>query len=219
MKKIRLIWYFLTIIPIALLILGYIFPIEFFSSQDSIRNFIGGFGVFAPFVFILVQILQVVITPINHYAISIAGGFIFGVWWGFLYNFIGRIIGTAIAFYLGRVFGRNIIKKIVKQETIDKYDHLFEKGKLLIFLAYFLPLFPDDEISYLAGLSSVSAKVFLVLMVIGHISGSLSLAYLGSGTKSMREPMFIFLSLITLIGGFLFVLYYKKINKFNKITK
>ncbi|MDD2260499.1 MAG: hypothetical protein PHO87_05845, partial [Acholeplasmataceae bacterium] len=88
----------------------------------------------------------------------------------------------------------------------------FNKGKLLLFLAYFLPLFPDDEISYLAGFSSLRPRVFLPLMAIGHVSGSLSLAYLGSGVKSVQEPMFIILSLITLIGGILFVWYFQKIK-------
>lgn len=212
MKKIKFVWYLLTIIPILLLILGYIFPVSFFSSQDSIRNFVNSFGIFAPLAFILIQILQVVITPLSHYTVSLAGGFIFGTWLGFIYNLIGRIIGTTIAFYLGRFLGRKIIKHVVKPETIQKYDYYFDKGKLLLFLAYFLPLFPDDELSYLAGFSSIKPKIFLPLMAIGHISGSLSLAYMGNDIQSIKEPTFIILSLITLIGGVWFVLYYRKIK-------
>ncbi len=216
MKKVKIIWYLLTIIPIVLLILGYIFPLQFFGSQEVIRDFVLQFGVFAPLAFIMLQILQVIITPFSHYAVSIAGGFIFGTWQGFIYNWIGRVIGTAIAFYLARIFGRRIINHIVKQKTIQKYDYVFEKGKLLLFLAYFLPLFPDDELSYLAGLSSINPRIFLPLMAIGHISGSLALAYIGNGIQSIKEPIFIFLSLITLIGGIWFVLHYRKIKKSDK---
>lgn len=212
MRKTKFIWYLLTIIPLILIILGYIYPSQFFSSQEAIRNFINSWGIFAPIAFILLQIFQVVLTPISHYTVSIAGGFIFGLWRGFLYNWVGRVIGTAIAFYLGRKFGRKIIKKVVKPKTLNKYDYYFNKGKLLLFLAYFLPLFPDDELSYLAGFSSMSPWVFLPLMAIGHISGSLSLAYIGNGIQSIKEPMFIFLSLITLVGGILFVIFYKKLK-------
>jgi uncharacterized membrane protein YdjX (TVP38/TMEM64 family) len=213
MKKIRIGWYLLTFIPIVLLILGYIFPSQFFGSQETIRTFVSQFGIFAPLAFIVLQILQVIITPFSHYAVSIAGGFIFGAWQGFIYNWIGRVIGTAIAFYLGRYLGRKILKHIVKEETVKKYDYFFEKGKVLLFLAYFLPLFPDDELSYLAGFSAMSPKIFLPLMAIGHISGSLSLAYLGSGIKSAKEPLFITLSLVTLIGGIWFVWHYRKVKK------
>jgi len=210
MKKVKLIWYLLTFIPIVLLILGYIFPSQFFGNQETIRDFVNQFGIFAPLAFIVLQILQVVITPFSHYAVSIAGGFIFGTWQGFIYNWIGRVIGTAIAFYLGRYLGRKIIKHVVKEETIKKYDYYFDKGKLLLFLAYFLPLFPDDELSYLAGFSAMSPSIFLPLMAVGHISGSLSLAYIGNGIQSVKEPMFIILSLITLIGGIWFALHYRK---------
>ena len=212
MKRTKFLWYTLTVAPIILLILCYVFPSQFFSNQESIRNFVNSFGVFSPLAFIVLQILQVIITPFSHYVVSIAGGFIFGTWLGFLYNLIGRIIGTAIAFYLGRILGRKIIRHVVKPETIKKYDHYFNKAKVLLFLAYFLPLFPDDELSYLAGFSSMKPRMFLPLMAIGHVSGSLSLAYIGNGIQSFREPMFIFLSLITLVGGIWFVLGYKKVK-------
>lgn len=212
-KRIKFVWYFLTFLPIILLILGYIFPSQFFWNQQIIRDFVFQFGIFAPLVFIALQVIQVVFAPISHYSVSIAGWFIFGVRWWFFYNWIGRVIGTAIAFYLWRYLWRNIIKHVVKEATLQKYDHYVDKWVVLLFLAYFLPLFPDDELSYLAGFSSMKSKIFLPLMLIGHVSGSLSLAYIGNGIQSFKEPLFIILSLITLIGGIWFVLYYRMVMK------
>lgn len=213
MKKTKILWLILTFIPIVLIILGYIFPSAFFSSQDSIRSFVESYGVLSPIMFIFLQIIQVVLTPFSHYAVSIAGGFIFGTWLGFLLNWIGRVIGTLIAFYLGRKFGRRLVKQVVKQKTLKKYDFVFEKGKILLFLAYFLPLFPDDELSYLAGISKLNPKVFIPMIILGHLSGSLALAYIGSGINSLKDPLSIILLLITLIGGILFIVFYKKVNK------
>lgn len=209
MKKIRLLWYSLTIIPIILLVLGYVYPSSFFSNQEQIRKFIEPYGILAPAMFIILQILQVVVTPISHYAVGLAGGFIFGTWYGFVLNYTGRVIGTLIAFYLGRRFGRKLIKRVVKPETLNKYDKLFDRGKLVLFLMYFLPLFPDDELSYLAGFSSMRARVFIPIMLLGHIGGSLGLAFLGSGL-SYKNPLFIIFSIITLIAGVLFVIFYKR---------
>ena len=78
-------------------------------------------------------------------------------------------------------------------------------------LPYFLPLFPDDELSYLAGFSSIKSKVFIPLMALGHIGGSLGLAYIGSGL-SYRDPLFIIWSMVTLVAGFLFLKYYKRLK-------
>lgn len=216
MKKLKILWCFLTIIPIIFIILGYIFPSQFFGSQESIREFVSKSGAFAPLAFILLQISQVVLTPLSHYTVSLAGGFIFGTWKGFLYNWVGRVIGTAIAFYLARIFGRKMLKHLVKIETLQKYDYFFEKGKILLFLAYFLPGFPDDELSYLAGFSSISPKIFLPLMALGHVGGSLGLAYIGNGIQSIKEPTFIIFSIVTLLAGILFVWRYKKVRGTSK---
>jgi len=124
-------------------------------------------------------------------------------------NWIGRVIGTAIAFYLGRRFGRKIINKLVKKETLEKYDKIFEKGKFILFLMYFLPLFPDDELSYLAGFSSMKPKHFIPIMLLGHIGGSLALSYIGSGL-SYKDPLFIILSIATLLGGVLLFWLWRK---------
>ncbi len=209
MKKTKIVWYLLTIAPIVLLILGYSFPGTFFSNQEQIREYVESFGRFAPIIFIIIQVVQVVITPLNHYVVGLLGGFLFGTWKGFFYNWIGRVIGTLIAFYLGRIFGRKILQHLVAKETLTKYDTLFEKGELLLFIMYFLPLFPDDELSYLAGFSSMKAKAFIPIMLIGHIGGSLGLAYLGSGF-SYSDPLFIALSITSLILGLLFVILHRK---------
>lgn len=118
-----------------------------------------------------------------------------------------------MAFYLGRKFGRILLKHLVKPETIQKYDHYFDKAKVLLFLAYFLPFFPDDELAYLAGASSMKSKIFIPLMMMGHVTGSLSLAYVGSGVKSIKDLLFTVLSLVTLVGGIIFALHCKRHRK------
>ena len=209
MKKVKLIWWIFTLVPIVLLALGYIYPSSFFSNQEQIRDYINSFGVFSPLALVVVQIVQVILTPISHYVVGIAGGFLFGTWPGFILNWIGRVVGTLIAFYLGRKLGRRVVKHVVKQETLQKYDKVFDKGKLILFIMYFLPLFPDDELSYLAGISAMSPKAFIPIMMIGHIGGSLGLAYVGNGL-SYKDPVFIILSIVSLIFGVMFVLWYKR---------
>ena len=74
---------------------------------------------------------------------------------------------------------------------------------------YFLPLFPDDEISYLAGFSKLGFKKFLIVILFGHIGGSLGLAFLGSGL-SYKHPLFIVFSIVTIACGVLFLKKYKE---------
>ena len=184
-RKSKIIFTTLGLLPLVpILAWGYFYPSSFFTNQERIRDFVNGYGLWAPAILIAIQILQVILTPISHYAVGIAGGFIFGTWYGFLYNYIGRVIGHTIAFFLSRTIGRPIVEKFVKPETLAKYDKFWDKGgSFVLFLIYYLPLFPDDEMSYIAGTSKMKFGPFMTANLLGQIGGSLALAYLGAGIK------------------------------------
>jgi len=192
-------WLVVTIIPIAGLIISLVSPVQFYAEQNQWREFVQQFGFYSPLIFILIQAVQVIITPLNHYSVGFMGGFLYGTWLGALYNYIGRILGHIIAFFIARLLGRPLVKRFVSQKTIDKYDKYVSNKSLILFLFYFLPLFPDDEISYLSGLSKMKTKWFVLANVFGHVGGSLSLAYLGSGISS-KDPLFWILNIVTLLG-------------------
>lgn len=184
-RRSKIIFTALGLLPLVVLLAwGYLYPSSFFSNQERIRDYVSGFGLWAPIILIAIQILQVIVTPISHYAVGIAGGFIFGTWYGFLYNYIGRVIGHTSAFFLSRTIGRPIVKKLVKPETLEKYDKFWDKGgPFVLFLIYYLPFFPDDEMAYIAGTSKMKFGPFMVANLLGQIGGSLALAYVGSGIK------------------------------------
>ena len=217
MRKSKIILSIVGLVPIiALLVYGYLYPSSFFSNQQAIRDYVISFGLWAPFIFILIQIIQVVLTPISHYAVGMAGGYIFGTWYGFLYNYLGRVVGHSIAFYLSRTIFRPVVVKILKPETLSKYDKFWHKGgSFLLFLIYYLPFFPDDEISYVAGASKMKFTPFIVANILGQIGGAMALAYLGSGIQ-LRSFTFIIVFFITCVLSFVFSLIWWKKYRLNK---
>ncbi len=199
-------------IPLLLFLVYCIFfPTSFFESREAVMNYVENFGFWAPLIFVIIQILQVVLAPINGYTIGIAGGFIFGVWQGFLLNYIGRVIGHLIAFVLAQKLGRNLVKKIVKRKTLKKYDNFWEKGgSFLLFLIYYLPFFPDDTISYIAGTSKIKFKFFMIANIFGNIGGSLALAYIGAGMDATKISFYIIFFIVFIVALFLLYYWYKK---------
>lgn len=192
-------WLIITILPIIGLIFSLTDSVSFYQTQEQLRDKIVVFGLLSPLVFILLQALQVVITPISHYSVGIVGGFLYGPYLGALYNWIGRIIGHVIAFFIARYFGRRIAERFVSEKTLEKYDKYVSNKSPILFLIYFLPIFPDDEISYLAGLSKMRFRMFLLANIFGHIGGSLGLAYVGSGIDT-KDALFWILAAVTLVA-------------------
>lgn len=192
-------WLAVTVLPILGIVFSMTDSFAFYRTQQQFRAFAADYGKWGPVVFIVLQALQVVITPISHYSVGYMGGFLYGPILGGLYNYVGRLIGHVSAFFISRKLGSPLIRKFVPQKTVDKYNSLVSDKALVLFLIYFLPLFPDDEISYLVGLSRMRFRWFLIANLFGHVGGSLSLAYLGSGLNT-KDPLFWVLTVSTLLG-------------------
>lgn len=141
-----------------------------FDSVDSLRAFIGSAGLWGPVIFMIIQALQVVIPMLPGFVTCIAGALIFGPVAGFIYSYIGVCIGSIAAFYLARRYGTTLVKKLIKEETYNKYIRWLEKGKkfdIIFLLAIFLPTAPDDVLCFVAGLTKIRWKKFVTIILLG----------------------------------------------------
>lgn len=172
---------------------------EIFSSQERFREFVMGFGVWAPLVFFLSQVLQVIISPIPGNITGLVGGAAFGWLTGFLLNGSGILLGSIIAFYLARALGQTIVVRLIGQEVFNKYNNIFQ-GKFLfgLFLLFLFPFFPDDALCFLAGLSSLPFPIFLILILIGRLPGMLVAALAGAGVFVFSLYQWVIVGVISL---------------------
>lgn len=208
----RPLFIFLTLIAIGGLVVQALFPEAYFSSQEQLRAWVQSAKPFDAPIFIAAQALQVVITPISHYTVSILGGVLYGQWLGGIYNWIGRIIGHTIAFWIAKSIGVRAVQSFFAPEDLRRYQKFVQGEKRTLhlrlsalFLMLFLPLFPDDEISYLVGLGGLPFRYYFPVLLLGHLGGSFALAYLGAGVET-RDPYFWFLTILTIFLAVLLIL-------------
>lgn len=157
---------------IILTVLGLIFLFCIFNnnlSSQELTLLLKNAGIFAPLLFILIQIIQCVIPIIPGSVSCIIGVAIFSPVGGFIYNFIGISIGSTINFLLAKKYGNKIVLKLVSKKNYDKYiTWLEKKDKFNKFfaLAMLLPCLPDDLLCFLAGLTPMSFKKFILIILI-----------------------------------------------------
>ncbi len=168
-KILSIISFILTGVIVSISVYGYF--AGWFDSLEDIQNAISGLGVFAPVVFILLQILQVTVPIIPNPVVSVAGVAMFGPYLGFLYNYIGACAGSMLAFYIAKIFGPKVLPKLFSQKVIDRYSNYTKKSKALIPLltiAIALPVVPDDFLCYLAGTTHIKGRHFLYITLFGR---------------------------------------------------
>ena len=89
-------------------------PVAQYLTTDQVSAFLNRLrGVWwAPVALIL---SYVVLCPLGVPAspMMIAGGVVFGPWWGSLYNVLGTFLGGAMTYFLGRGLGRDLVRHLV----------------------------------------------------------------------------------------------------------
>ena len=154
---------------------------RFVSDREQIETFISSYGNKAPLVFMGFQILQVLVAPVPGEISGFIGGYLFGVWPGFVYSSIALAIGSWINFVIGRILGERFVRKIIPAHRWQRIDYLVRhQGVIVLFLLFVFPGFPKDYLCLFLGLTRLPIKVFLVLASVGRMPGTLMLSLQGA---------------------------------------
>lgn len=112
--------------------------------------------------------LYVVLCPLGLPATPLlfAGGFVFGLVWGALYNYIGCWLGTVSTFFLGRMLGRDLIQQFFGAQ-LRRVEGLLERaGFWGLAGVRFMPL-PFPVVNYGASVTDLSSARFLGASAVG----------------------------------------------------
>ena len=181
---------------------------------EAIRNS----GPWAPIVFTIFQFLQVTFIPISSTPVTVLGALLFPWWECLILTLIGQLAGSLFAFYLARRFGLRFVLKLIKREQYDKITARLHGREVstLVFMFLF-PVFPDDLLCLVAGLTPMKTKTFVVVQIISRtlttlwtIFGTAAIVYFGS----LQWAFYIWLLIGALLGALITIgcVYQEKIS-------
>ena len=148
------------------------------NSVEALREVIGKAGSMAAVIYIIFCFLQVVLLPVPGSVAVAVGVAMFGPWKCAIFSFIGIVIGSFLAFGIGRWVGYKAVCWIVGKDSLDKWlEKLKGKDYLILSIMFLLPMFPDDLLCFVAGLSSMTWKYFSVMIIITRVISVFSTAY------------------------------------------
>ena len=204
-----------SIIIVTPLLIYRFFPqlIEMLRNIDELDAFLERNKVTGAFIYIGFQILQVVISVIPGEAVQIAGGYLYGVLAGSILSFIGIGIGSFISFYIARFLGHSAVEGIFGKKQVDKFMNFFSKpkAKILLFLLFLLPGMPKDLLVYVAGISDLRMRSFMMISMTARIPAIVASMLMGSMLRSRSYLPLILVSAATVILFLLGILFRKQI--------
>lgn len=167
------------------------------SDQEFVSSYVQSYGALAPLVLAFLQVLQVIVAFIPGHVFVIAGGYIYGLPLGLLFNIVCVVSASQLGFLLARWFGRPIVHHLAPSETINKWETIAEKRGFLFFtIAFVLPVFPTDVMNFVAGLTGISPKKFLAANFLGRFPSVLLLTLIGSHGLELSNTAWVLLALL-----------------------
>lgn len=192
---------------------------ELATNPELLRSRIQSFGVWAPIVIICYHVLQVVFAPIPGQAVDVANGYIFGPWLGPCISLIGIGLGSLVAIWLARKFGRTFVRRLLGRKAIDIIDRYSGHRSLkYFFILFLLPGMPDDILCFGLGLTSVSIRRGVFTAMVGRTPGVVGAVLLGATGRTLSLAQFLVLVvLVAAVWGGVVWYFRKRLSRIDKL--
>lgn len=137
--------------------------------------------------FVLIYAVSTALSLPGATILTIAGGFLFGIWFGTAYAVIGATIGATGVFLVART----AIGQSLRQRAgpwFSKMEDGFRDNALSYMLVLRLvPLFPFFVVNLVPAFMGISLRVYVLATLIGIIPGAWVYASVGAGLGSIFD--------------------------------
>ncbi|NJL53388.1 MAG: TVP38/TMEM64 family protein [Hydrococcus sp. SU_1_0] len=169
----------LVVTGIGILVIGGI-------DRQQFQGWLENMGGFAPVIYILLYTVGTLLilpsTPLN-----LTGGAFFGVWWGTLWTTIAALVAAIAAFAFTRTIGRELVgqKLAGRWHAVDA--EIRQGGLFYLFAIRLLPIIPYGIVNFVAGLTSIKFKDYLIGTLLGTLPGVLPFVMMGAGITELSR--------------------------------
>ena len=233
-NKSRVIISTVKILLLILIVVGIPIYIWFFHGDwiksieniDDVVAFLEKYETQSIFVYIGLQIVQIVISIIPGQVFQMAAGYIYGFWPALLFAMTGALLGTTLSFMLAKALGRDFLHIFFGEEKMSYYIERLNSKKMyaIVFFLYLIPGIPKDMVSYAAGVSEIKFKPFIIISALGRLPGMIGCLLMGDMMMEENYTGAVIIGVFAVIAFALCIIFRKKIQSFldrfyKKITK
>lgn len=206
------------ILPICLVSSYYFTPVKVILDRNFWVAYLQTSQCCSIALFILAYIL-LTILGIPGTVLTLAGGIIFGLFWGTILSVIGATLGALGAFWTARYLLKNYTeRKFQKNKALVRLSQaVTRKPFFFILTVRFAPISPFNVVNFLFGLTSVHWIPYTFATFFGIVPGTFAYTWLGVSGKAawtgknilplfLASVLLVFLSLTPILVG-------KKLNK------
>lgn len=184
-------------------------PVKEFLTREVLGQLLNKVGPWAPPLFMLVYAAGICLF-VPGTLLTALGAAVFGPYWGFLYVWMGAMVGASFAFWIGRTLGREFAASLVG-ERLKKYDDAIARNGFAAVLYLRLVYFPFTPMNFGMGLTNVRFRDYFFGTGLGIIAGTFIFTFFigtlkevwGSGDWAQLISFKVFFSVSLFLLSFL----------------
>jgi uncharacterized membrane protein YdjX (TVP38/TMEM64 family) len=192
--KLPLVRYLLLIIFAAAIAGFFALGLDKYLTFDVLRDnratldaFVAEQGIIAVALYILIYAVSVAVSLPGASILTIAGGLLFGQWFGLAYVVFGATFGAIGVFLIARTALGDALRRRAGP-VMRKMERGFQENALSYLLVLRLvPLFPFFLVNIVSAFLGVKLRTYAIGTVIGIIPGSFVYATVGAGLDSIFD--------------------------------
>ncbi|EKN70278.1 hypothetical protein BABA_06316 [Neobacillus bataviensis LMG 21833] len=189
-------------------------------TLDHIMNLIQEYRALGPIPGILLIVLEAFLPFLPLFVFVMANASAFGLWFGFLFSWIGACIGALLVFSLIRRYGqKRLFSFLPRHPKVRKLmDWVDRHGFGPLFLILCFPFTPSAVVNIVAGLSKIRFAQYMLAVCIGKMVMIFTISFIGYDLRSLITKPFRTVIVLLVI----FILWYvgKRIEvRVNKSTE
>jgi len=190
-------------------------PVKELLTKTALGHFLETAGLWAPLLFVVVYAVGVCLF-VPGTLLTALGGAIFGAYQGFLYVWIGAMVGSSAAFWIGRTLGREFAASVIG-DRLRKYDDAVERNGFATVLYLRLVYFPFTPMNFGMGLTKVRFWDYFFGTGLGIIVGTFIFTFFVGTLKEVWAGgdwgQLLSFKVFFSVGLFVFSLFIPKIIK------
>lgn len=173
------------------------------EGRIVIQQKVESFGIFAPLLYILMEMTHIILAFIPGGPVEIIGGVLFGAVFGLVLCEIGICIATIIIYNLVKKYGRPLVNTFVSEEKFQKFKFLHDEKKLelIAFILLMIPGTPKDVLTYMVSLTDIKPARFYFIATFARVPSVVSSTLMGATLSRGKPVMTIIIFLITAAIG------------------
>ncbi|HKW94734.1 MAG TPA: TVP38/TMEM64 family protein, partial [Methylomirabilota bacterium] len=166
------------------------------ENLARLREWIGGFGAWAPVVFMAGYVVAVV-AFVPALPLTILGGLAFGVVLGSVYVLIAATTGACLAFLIARYAARAAVERwMAPYAALGRIDRAVARhGFRIVMITRLIPIFPFNLQNYVYGITSIGFGAYAVTsffcMMPGTVAFTAAAGALVAGALDARRMLLL----------------------------